>query len=793
MKKLAAALLLALAIALPAVSMPPGQLWPVLNTNGRKPVCFIYDSDVIDSAQASVAADNVYGRSFLQTENLSLGCLKTLLQEQGNEFHVYPSSYFKCNGAGAAAYATLGNTYSVIVGMGFRCTVGGVYVPDTARILRFFDPDSTNAQIIQCGFSDHWDDGGRFGTGTDFGGTQPSAQSPLFYLNTRGLAFTSTASGDTIYWFAAVGRAILNRSIYPTCGYDSTNQRVRKIVRLFNPALKVNGYTGANNTGAKIVSDTLEYTGAMIQSCRNDSSKALYADSLVHGVNTMLPLAWRVYWQSGAHVDYVPILNNTQTGQAYIMGAGEILLSLISRYAVLDPIRVGYEWDDHGTFGFDDNSTNQRQWPYPDTLNAWRAFMASYGLSRIETTGGADSLYRMATQRQNGKIYPSLFASQWRFVPHVHDTTTGVDSAGVYHPLGSVLGMGSQIACANGNTYSPDHRLAFRDTAIAPGVDNSASGVYDYMKKGIYQRLVQQDSAYTAAFGPGHTAPYLSFPNDISAPLDSWNGSAGSLSYYTNGKTGSGAGCVPRDSLMLAFACAGKLYIRANVAGQYGDSAGNGGAHGPAWTQMDGSTHLKPTGYGPWTPGSTQAWSTTTSSGNGYYDREFDYSSERYIGYNAPAAFRGRNGIRTNGTFEVRCISTESLTATSLDSVTSRSDLDYSWRSGSLVILPELLGLRRPNVAGYKGDLNIGEKLVPTSIGRSGTNGYFRSTDNNRVRMLYQHPLSSNYFPYNVENRGEVGDEKAMKVSVLWPLAALNNLASHSLITWVYPWEVFTR
>lgn len=746
---------LALCVAAPAIALSPANRIPDERLPYANRLAVVYDSDVYDSLNAVVVANRIYAITMRSSENLEKGRLVKLIREQGGSVTMFPSSYFKPAGRGGAQWATLGDTYPCVLFLGSNCSSrsGRAYVPDTAAILRFYDPESTTAQIIHYTSPDYVSENNtltarRVGTGCYTGSVswQPAWNVNGASGNGDGTncAFV-TSRGDSMF-VTSFASGVAVRGTGMGAAVDSTHARVTSIVRLFTPA-----WPGA---AMKLSTVTPQYSLQM----------SLYADSLVRtDGREALPIAWRVYWGSaGKHVDYVCM----QMLDSYTNCTAQFAYALVSRYVKLAPVKAAYEWDDHGTFGIDDNSlASHRAWPYPDTLSNYRAMMRRYGMNpMLETTGGADSLYLMATTTQNGKTYPYLLDRSWYFVPHVHDSIGS-------HYLGNVMGIGTHIACeigASGNFIA--HRYAFRDSAdITPGDE--------WARYGIYQRLVLHDSAYVAAFG-AKPAPYLSFTNDISMPLD-----ASLLSTYgmPGGPFDASSKLISPDSLFLAFACAGKRYIRGFTSWQqdtsdsrHGVSRSSRSLYGLRW----GDNSIKTVGVGA-TTGILSA------------SRYFSLPDQRYV-VTVPEWARTKAGANSMGRATVRCVGTVAMTQTSAISAGTYDNVS-KFRGNSQTVLPQIMGLTfaRPQGTMYMRSDGIG---TPSKIVQTPASGYssltLRNSDIARIRMLYQHPLSTRfgggYDDWPV-------DKESLRVGVLEPLSALNTIAGHSLVRWVQPWEVFDK
>lgn len=749
---------LALCVAAPALAYSPANIIPDAFPASQplaKRLAVVYDSDVYDYADALGSAYSAYGYTLRSSENQEYGKLFKLLRDRGVRVDMYPSTYFKPTGYGAAAWATLGSTYKAVLCLGFRCNsnAGGafVYAPDTAAIKRFFDPESTTAQLIHYTIPNYLDEGAnistqyRFGTGSYTGSTSYAADIYLNGATGNGdgtqFAFT-TASGDSFFAHSfAAGCAV--RSTGMGAAIDSTNARVTKVVRLFKPPS----------------SGTWPMSTVTVRFNRNT---ALYADTLVSSdSHEALPVAWRVYWGSaGKHVDYV-----CMTGiNDYTNCTGQVAYAVVARYVTVRPRKVGYEWDDHGTFGFDaENGATARKWPYPDTLSNYRDMLRRYGMSpMLETTGGADSLYLMATTTQNGKTYPYLRSGQWFFVPHVHDSASA-------HYLGNVFGVGSHIACASGCGFAT-HRYAFRDSAGITAGD-------EWARYGIYQRLRLQDSAYVASFG-ARPVPYLSFTNDVTAPVD--------LNISSNGGWSAAATAsfksLSPDSLNMVLAAAGKLYVRGFTAYQTSDSNS---------TTVFGFAKQQRTFYGlRWASGIPKTAGISALTGLNILERQFTYPDERMSASvpswvtNVPKDARGRAIIR--------CVGAVSATVTA--TVTDYPNVSF-FRSAAQTILPQLMGVTGANPTRGFTDMaqpGGGRSAVRQAYNASSAAGALklRNSDAIEIRMLYQHPLSTHWgggydsFPL---------DKEYLRVGVLDPLKALNGIAGYSLIQWVQPWEVFSK
>ena len=536
---------------------------------------------------------------------------------------------------------------------------------------------------------------------------------------------------------------------------DSTHYRVNKIVRLWTPTWDAGGKF--RSTSNNVV--------------RADSADVMGADSVARYMSEPLPIAWRVYWKPRS-VDLSWLSDSPSTSRSvdYVAMTGQVgsyactaqyAYALIARYAKLDKQRIAYEWDDHGTFGWDkaDSTTGSNNyktmWPQPDSLATYMAMLKSYGIASWETTGPADSLYLKATTVQGGKQYPWL-RSGWQFVPHVHDTTEA-------HRLGMVLGLGSNSCGYSGNSvFHP--RYAFR---------NDGSLALDQpLKYGIWNRLAAQDSAYRAYFGTGSLSPYLSFPNDYSATV-----SLRRQKVTLSGNRYVFSADCPAESLFAAYKATGKSIIRGFVDLQNPYDT----------TFVDATTRnigVSPP-YAMW-----QDTAATLTTRERFTTRYFS-DADRVFRGTLPAAL-AQYGDNPNGTYAVRCVGTiaASQTGAQIISASGAYPYTYQFRQAATAVVPTLLGL-------WYSPPRIG--LPRVDLGEAALNGSFTlakifrySQDTGRVRMFYQHPGSSQFATGSPWARFNPEKEIA-RVNVLSNIRALEGQAGYQLVQWVKPWEVFDR
>lgn len=541
-------------------------------------------------------------------------------------------------------------------------------------------------------------------------------------------------------------------AIYPP---DSTYYRVSKTVRLWTPTWDAGGKF--RSTSNSIV--------------RADSANVMGADSVARYASEPLPIAWRVYWKPrGTEISWLSDPTSTSRSVDFVAMTGQVgsyactahyAYALIARYAKLDNQRLAYEWDDHGTFGWDkvDSTTGSNNyktmWPVPDSLRTYLSMLGEYGISGFSTTGPADSLYLMATTSQNGKQYPWL-RSGWQFVPHVHDTAEA-------HPLGMVLGLGSNSCGYSGNSiFHP--RYAFRSDA--------SLAVDQPFKYGIYNRLVRQDSAYVSLFGRGAVAPYLSFPNDYSATP-----SVRRQKVTLGGNVLVFNPDCPPESLFAAYRAAGKRIVRGFVDLQ---------------NPYD-TTFVDATSYGTGVSPAYAMWQDTVASlttRQRFTTRYFSLPDQVFRGVLPPAL--AAYADNPNGVYSVRCVGTiaASQTGATIISASGTYPYTYQFRQAATTVTPTLLGLwfSPPHIAmplTQYGESAIGGNLTGAKVFRF-------SQDVGRIRMFYQHPGSSQFATGSPWARFNPEREIA-RVNVLSNIRALEGVAGHTLVQWVRPWEVFDK
>ena len=557
---------------------------------------------------------------------------------------------------------------------------------------------------------------------------------------------------DSLGGISGITNGSCSVAIYPP---DSTHYRVSKTVRLWTPTWDAGGKF--RSTSNSVV--------------RADSADVMGADSVARYMSEPLPIAWRVYWKPrNTAISWLSDPTSTSRSVDYVAMSGQVgsysctaqyAYALIARYAKLDNQRLAYEWDDHGTFGWDkvDSTTGSNNyktmWPVPDSLRTYMAMLNQYGISGWNTTGPADSLYLMATTTQNGKNYPWL-RSGWKFVPHVHDTAEA-------HPLGMVLGLGSNSCGYSGNSiFHP--RYAFRS--------NAALATDQPFKFGIYNRLVRQDSAYVATFGAGSTAPYLSFPNDYSATpsIRRQKVTLGGNVLVFN------PDCPP-ESLFAAYRAAGKRVIRGFVDLQ---------------NPYD-TTYVDATSYNTGVSPPYAMWGDTVASLNTrqrFTTRYFSAPDQVFRGTLPPAL--AAYADNPNGTYAVKCVGTiaASQTGATIISASGTYPYTYQFRQAATTVTPTLLGLwfSPPHMANPL--VQYGESAVGGSF--TGYKIYRFSQDVGRIRMFYQHPGSSQFATGSPWARFNPEKEIA-RVNVLSNIRALEGVAGHQLVQWVRPWEVFDK
>lgn len=679
----------------------------------NKSVAVIWDA-VDDSLAGAGGNANV----FRYTLNQSQGRLFAALKEQGATVDFYRSTYFRdsdTDNAPGILWRRIGEKYGVVMVMNMYAYWAFLPASTPPHFVRkFFCPDSFSTdypkpQLIHVGCTQAWREDSNAVDAT----AQARAMGTCSYAgvgNNVILAGTSTADSSHFAFLTPRGDSIG----FSTAAYGVAQPVAKRatgvasVVQLFRPTANA----PAVDADRLIANTTvLGYPGPI---------STLYQDSVATDKEVM-PIAWRVYWNSGRWVDFSVVdMNNSAFDNT-----GHVTLALVNRYLSLDPLPVSYEWDDHGTFGVDDTGgeingrVTYQRWPKQSTMTPWIAQLDSMGV-KWNTTGPGDSLYRMATTTQNGKTYPYLLSrgSRMPFVPHVHDTIET-------HPLGIVTGRGTHQA-AIGSSAAFFHRYAFR---YNPGASLPSS------RYGIYDRLRLQDSTYTALFGSGRTAPYLSFCNDISAPLD--------YRVQNNG----GDGTCPPDSFFLALAMAGKTTIRGYVDGQSPDSTGH----------------------------TTAAVLNTALVIN----RPFTYAGQQ-VTVEIPSTLP-QTGDRALGSKQtIRCIGTTTSGVSFASPANARSK---TFRSAAQQTIPRLLHIMytRPSIAG--GNAFLGEnQATQVALGLSNKND-----DTAWIGMYYQHPgIQAGATPWTALEM----TKEEFRVSVRDPLAALSGIAGHDFWRWVYPWEL---
>jgi len=581
-------------------------------------------------------------------------------------------------------------------------------------------------------------------------------------------------------------------------GTDSTNYRISNVVQLFRPTWN------AQDSVKVVMTDGM---------CRLDSSASMYADTVATRAMEMVPIAWRTYWQtqrgrtpswpnatdtlSRRWVDYVLMTVSVQgaTWPSVVDNTGPQLLSVVSRYALVDPQLFAYEWDDFAPFNYDkqDSSglTYSYRWPEPDTIASFVNNLRRYGVNSIVTTGPGDSLYAQMAVPQGGwnesvtarraLKYAGLLGWVNGFSAHTHDSLST-------NRLGIVAGVGPSYAGG---------AIAYPRTAFADGSALGGSGatftygtgselvIGNQLKWGISQRFAMHDSAYRANFGSDVIIPYTSYPGDNSVPgnvvLSKWAGVGSVPRYKYSDSRGTGSQpwvLCPPESLYLAHAYNNKKYVRGYVV--LGNPFG--------FTSGEGSVTLYRT------PATMPATDTTA----GFVpNRYFNFPDERFYGkmpssgapYYAPYQYADAD----NGRYFIRCIGTiglypiNALKGTKPNSIRNPARSCYI-RSITGVDLPIVLGVANPVPRPYQPQSALGETA-------QGATAFFvnsRNIDVGKVRMIYQHPERTQIM-YGTLWGNRNWEWETMRVVVLDPLKALNGIAGHDQIKWVKPWQVYDK
>lgn len=594
---------------------------------------------------------------------------------------------------------------------------------------RYFSADSTTAKIIHIG---GWA-GSTYVDSTTFGLCTATVSNSDYRRGSVVSPYNTNA--DTL-WFSQIGYATRSASLLPG---------VSSVVRIFNP-VKTATYFG-------IVSDST----AGVFPAGSDT---------VAAAGEIMPVAWRVYWTtSGRSVDYVIMAGSVSATTAYGYNMGHVLTALVSRTTQLAPAKAAMEWDDL----FDTNPTNATRPANASIDSVYAEFRYTYGIPlAISTNPRHAAEYFAGSNPTRESAWTTGGGWTWirRGIPwvhHAHDSTGSDIASGL---VGRFGGYSTQNGSSDSaGTATTNVRYVYRHRyGIAP-VNGDAYT--------IKYRLQWADSVRNAVCPTCFTPPYLSFPNNEMLPID-WRVSTGQSvasavrsGFVTRWKSYQGDGKMPVDSVLSAFAAGlripdgGTLYLRTGVANNGTGAASVYRAHG-----------AMPPGYTGGPPGddSPHNWVVSGDGDSVIAKTPFAYPGER-----------------TASRIDGRLIRVRNITPTTYDGV-SRDN----YRNNVQRTLSALLGCRTGTLTGG-GFSTWAESYAADPGGMFSANAPQRNFGVQNSRMVYLHPSAiASGWSFATGPSSSYAIDVA-RLGLLGGLRTLNSVAGHSLIRWVYPWEVYSK
>lgn len=744
--RIALGAILGLLVASTAFAIGANTYTPALKDtiagNYARRVAIVYDGTRAEAQNAN----NINGA--YSNWNKSVGNLVDMLREQGAEVHFYDTRMFDQAG-GLYLWQRFGDYYPLAIGMMFT----GDGTAATRR--RYWSAESTTTTLMHIGGANGsvsggsggfaWTDSsyGRAVRGYTEGGTNLMANA--FFTYRKGCV-VPYGSSDTLF--------------FDKGGYDLRSMTlfsgVSRVVRLFKPvALTSNSFAGGLDSALAVMP-----TG----------------DDSVAAAGEYMPVAYRVEWDTTGRGASGVLWGRDLTGPArsvyyvktpstptYTQNVGHIALALASRFVQLDPIKIALEFDDVT----DSNpSTGPRA-----TNAAWDSIMVrlrdQYALSPtldVDPDHAVSSILGTTPDYANGNSEvawsgePWSWMRKWKYpwIHHSHDSCNADRSSNLVGRFGGygTANSSTDSAGAFGVRYKFGARYASR---YEPGNANQA------LRYGIVQRLQYSDSLRRQYCPECPLPPYLSFPDNQMLPVN-WR--PRSLSANPSWKVYAGGAAVGSGYEMTVDSLLWAIHVGLGL--QSGD-------------RMFMRTTLV-TGTG-----SAGAANTGILAGRPWGNRSV-FSIGRDADGDSLPSFSPftRPDERWRLTINGRVVDVTNMTTLAFDGGSAEA-----YRAITSPTIATLMGTRNPlqTVAStvtpwsvtYSGDRN--------GLGQPNEMGQVNAGSSGRTRMVYSHPLT---FTNATGPNGSYYID-VLEAGLLRPMRAMNYIAGHTLVKWVYPWEVYDK
>lgn len=768
MIRAALAALLATTLAIPAFAGTRNlEPFPTSDLPKNKRALFVFD----DSGLSSFGAVTAVRQS--QALDRAMGGLASTLKRQGIQVDRKSTSWFLSTAAmdttggayGATRWRLAGDTYSLLVVYG-GTEVGTATAGATNRT-RFYDPDSTNAQLLivwsaatrnelsgadttttawpTVGFPNRsstslntsatavsYDDDG--------GGPNPTTSTLRFALRAYGTT-------DTL-WVPLIGTAW---SHLPS-KWTASSKTISSVVRSVEPLQLTAGLTPYY---ANADSSTLAMPAA--------------GDSTATATTTardMLGPAWRVKFASGRYSENVI---GQWTSTVYTTNFAMLAYAIAARYLAVNPILCAVEMDDVTDMsGPTDTGTRWSNAGYDSLLTRW---VSTYRCLPVADVNPLHAYQYIRgdnpTWEANWSGDPWTWMKKWRnpWIHHSHDAVASRPTSNLVGGFGGYSPGNANVVSIGGvNTYILSPRLAFRNYA-------SQDSVYG---PSIYSRLAYSDSLRRIACPECPVPPYLSFPDNRVLPVN-YRTRTAPTGWYRYRSVSTDSLCTT-DSLFLALARGlnvpkgGTLYVRATLCNGVGDA-------GYQTFRAEGVNSVK-----------------TVYSGN-----EDRYAADSVVA-KTPFVYPGEERIVRANTTGGYWVTVKNIATVTFDPGSGTNN-HLALLSLAPVALSRLLGFwngvvtsttfgSSPSSTNYLGDT---WSVDPAGIYGLNSNNQ-HNVGNDRPRIIYFHPGnwtgSALNPPVGPGNNYATAQFARM---ILQPVNALNNLAGKQIVKWVNPWEVYAK
>lgn len=595
---------------------------------------------------------------------------------------------------------------------------------------RYFCADSTTAKIIHIG---GWN-GASGWNGWTFGVSDTGGSNAYFDQRKACVQSYTNSYNDTL-WFGQGGYGVRTGLVTPG---------VSAVVRLFSP-IALSTYFG---WGSDSTTSVLPAAG----------------DSVAKP-GEIMPVAWRVYWSGKASVDFIKCAGTAD----YDFSMGHVLTALVSRTTKLAPMLAAMEWDDV----FDANPTSATRPSNAAYDSVVSEFRTTWGIPIVPATNprhaaeyyaGSNPTRESAWASGAGWTWMRKQRTPW--VHHAHDSTSSDIASGLVGRFGgysSQNGSGLIPWTSSGGDAS-DSVFTYGFSRFFYTHRNAASGADKYT---LVYRLQWADSVRRSICPECATPPYLSFPNNEMLPTD-WRArpasvaSANAAGYWSRWKSYQGNGTCTIDSTLWAFhyglglPSGAELFLRASNVSNNGTGAA-----------FNYKGHMA-TGYALAGDDAPKNWTVSGDNDSVVAKTCFSYPDERRSDW-------------ING----RLVKVRSIGTTPYDQG-ARS----AYTANVQRILPGLMGSRTGTLtsAGFSTWCDSWSADPGGVINGNSTDQ--KNFGTAHVRIVYFHPNGS------WSNATGPNGNYAIAVARLGLLGGkrvLESVAGHSLIRWVYPWEVYNR